>query len=158
MAGDPVHRLVVDDADLPKLRRRKVLAGHELAAIPGPDGTRVVYTTAPIGSLVDDLNATLTSDFAAMPNDTRRRSITSGWSAVITDAEGEQVAAREAWECEGRIGRSMEQVAMVAAELGVLAGRGPAMLVIGEMDHPTEQRFKALVRLQRGFHRRQAAA
>lgn len=158
MGGEVVHRLVVDDVEVAKLRRRKVVQGHELGVIPAPDGRRVVYTTAPVGSVCEDVPSALSSDFAAMPNDPRRRSITSGWSSVIADAADEQAAQREQWKCEGRIGRSMEQVAMVATDLGVLVGRTASMLILEVMDPATENRFKALVKLQRGYHRRAAAA
>jgi hypothetical protein len=158
MAGDQLHRLVVSDRELARLRRRKSMAGHEVGVIPGPDGTRVVYTTAPVGSVCEDVPLALTSDFAAMPNDGRRRSLSDGWRQIVDDVDQEVAAAREPWECLGRVGRSLEQVAIIAAELGLLLGRGPDMLVLEAPDEQTEGRLFALVRLQRGWHRRAVAA
>jgi hypothetical protein len=158
MAGDRVYRLVVDDGEVARLRRRKCMAGAEAAVIPAPDGRRVVYTTAPIGETPDYVSAVLTSDFARMPNDSRRRSISAGWAQVIADAAAEAAGEREPWECLGRVGRSLAQVEMVARELGVLVGRTADMVIVEAMDLATENRFNALIRLQRGWHRRAAAA
>jgi hypothetical protein len=159
MASDQVYRLVVEDQEVAKLRRRKVVAGAELAHLPGPDGTRVVYTTALIGEQVRDLRTSLTSDFAAMPNDGRRRSrLSAGWRQVVDDAEAEAAAQREAWECLGRAGRSLEQVAMVATRLGLLVGRGPDMVVVEYPAPEVAPRLFALVKLERGWRRRQAEA
>jgi hypothetical protein len=158
MATDRVYRLVVDDGEVVKLRRRKSLAGQELAHIPGPDGTRVVYSTAPIGSVCEDVPLALSRDFAAMPNDGRRHRLSEGWRVVLDDQAGELEAKREPWECLGRVGRTLEQVAVIAASLGLLVGRGQDMLVLSKPDPATEGRLFALLRLERGFHRRAAAA
>jgi hypothetical protein len=158
MGGDQVYRLVVRDDELARLRRRKVLRGHEVAVIPATDVARVVYSTAAIGEPVRHLSPALAADFAAMPSDSRRRSISAGWAQVIADAQAEAAASREPWECLGRVGRSLEQVELVARELGVLVGRTPDMVIVAAMAPPTEYRFNALVKLQRGRHRREVAA
>jgi hypothetical protein len=158
MSGDQVYRLVVDESEWAKRRRRKDLQGTDLGHIPGPEGTRVVYTRAPVGSLCEDVPLALTSDFAAMPNDGRRHRLEGSWRQVLDDQVGEVVAKREPWECLGRVGRSLEQVAVIAANLGLLVGRGQDMLVLEKPDPVTESRLFALLRLQRGFHRRQVAA
>jgi hypothetical protein len=159
MGGEVVHRLVIGDVELARLRRRKVMAGHEVGVIPAPDGKRVVYTTAPVGSVCQDVPPALSRDFAAMPSDTRRRSLSAGWAQVIADQEEEEDAAREAWSCLGRVGRPIEHVAIVAAELGLLVGRGADVVIVAEPpDAATWGRFAGLIRLQRGRHRRQVAA
>jgi hypothetical protein len=158
MASDQVYRLVVDDGEVAKLRRRKALAGKELAQIPGPDGTRVVYTTAPIGLLCEDVPLALTSDFAAMPNDTRRRSLSAGWAQVVADAQEETAASREPWECLGRSPRSIEQVVMIATDLGLLVGRSADTVVMKAPEPAQESRLFALLRLERGWRRKQVAA
>jgi hypothetical protein len=161
MAGDVVHRLVVTDAELAKLRRRKALQGAELGHIPGPAGTRVVYSSVSLGDdteAVTDKIGALTRDFAAMPSDTRRRFLSPGWAQVVADAEAEAEATREPWECLGRVGRPMAQVRIIATELGLLVGGTRDTLVLRAPDADTELRLFALIRLQRGWHRRQAAA
>jgi hypothetical protein len=159
MGGERVHRLVVGDVELAKLRRRKVMDGQQVGVIPGPDGQRVVYTTAPVGSVCEDVPLALTRDFTAMPSDTRRRSLSAGWAQVIADLQVEDAATREAWECLGRIARSIEHVALVATELGLLVGRGADVVIVAEPPDPaTWGRFAGLIRLQRGRHRRQVAA
>jgi hypothetical protein len=158
MGGDQVYRLVVADDELARLRRRKVLRGHEVGVIPAPAETRCIYTTAPIGEPVTNVTAALARDFAELPNDPRRRSITAGWAQVIADAAAEAAASREPWECLGRVGRSLAQVELVARELGVLVGRTSDMVIVAAMDPQTEHRFNALIRLQRGRHRRAVAA
>jgi hypothetical protein len=158
MGGDQVHRLVVADDELARLRRRKVLRGAEVAVIPSANAERVLYTTAAIGEPVRHLPSALTRDFAAMPNDSRRRSISAGWAQVIADAQAEAAGQREPWECLGRVGRSLAQVELVARELGVLVGRTADMVIVAAMGPQTEHRFNALIRLQRGRHRRAVAA
>jgi hypothetical protein len=160
MAADQVFRLVVADGELAKLRRRKALAGHELGHVPGPDGTRVVYSTAPIGEPVADKIGALARDFAVMPNDSRRRFLSAGWAAVVADAEGEQAAKREPWECLGRVKRSLEHVEIIARELGLFLGRaGPdGLLVADPGDALLWSRFASLIGLVRGRRRRREAA
>jgi hypothetical protein len=157
MGGDRVRRLVVADGEVAKLRRRKVMRGHEVGVIPGPDGRRVVYTTAPIGEPVT-VGDSLTSDFAAMPSDRRNRSLSKGWRAVIGDMEAEAASSREPWECLGRVGVPQGRVVMVAEDLGVLVARTSDTVVVAAMDPATWGTFAARVRLQRGRHRRQVAA
>jgi hypothetical protein len=158
MSGDQVYRLVVDDSEWAKRRRRKDLQGTDLGHIPGPAGTRVVYTRAPVGEPANDVISSLTRDFAAMPNDGRRHRLEGSWREVLDDQADELEAKREPWECLGRVGRTLEQVAVIAASLGLLVGRGQDMLVLEKPDPVTESRLFALLRLQRGFHRRAVAA
>jgi hypothetical protein len=158
MAGDQVHRLVVTEAEWVKLRRQKAMAGQQWATVPQLGGVRVVYTTAELGEPVRrDASSLLASDFAAMPTG-RNRSMSKGWLAVIADLHTEAEAAREPWECLGRVGRSLEHVAMVAEELGLFVGRTPDMVILERPDPAVEARLFALVRLQRGRRRREAAA
>ena len=94
-----------------------------------------------------------------MPNDGRRRSrLSDGWAAVLADLEDEREADREAWECLGRATRTFEQIAVIAQHLGLLVGRGPDLLVLDPPDPAAEGRLFALVKLRRGWHRRQEAA
>jgi hypothetical protein len=135
MASDRVFRLVVDGDQVAKLRRQKRMVGQQLAHLPGPDGTRVVYTTAPIGEAVDNVHITLTSDVAADPGDGRRRSkLSDGWAQVVADARAEREAKREPWEWLGRVSRSLEHVEMVARDLGILVGRMPDMVIVEAPD------------------------
>jgi hypothetical protein len=79
MAGEVVHRLVVAEGEVAKLKRRKVMRAAEFGVVPGPDGTRVVYTTADVGELVTDVATALAGDFAAMPDDPRHKGLSAGW-------------------------------------------------------------------------------
>jgi hypothetical protein len=158
LGGDQVHRLVVTEAAWVKLRRQKVMRGAEWATVPQLGGVRVVYTTAHLGDLVRlDISRLLAADFAAMPPG-RNRSMSKGWLAVIADLAAEVDAAREPWECLGRVRRSLEQVELVARELGVLVGRTADMVIVEAMTPTVEGRFLALVRVHRGRHRRAVAA
>jgi hypothetical protein len=153
MAGDRVQRLVVDDAEYARLRRRKMLHGHELGQIPAPGGRRAVYTTAELGEPVTGLIGSLTRDFAAMPNDGRHSSLTgcrgtearprTGWLGVIADME-EEAEARQAppGECLGRLRRDVPHVAMVASDLGLLVGRTADAVV---MAAPTPAVFRQFI-------------
>jgi hypothetical protein len=161
MAGDQVYRLVVADAEVAKLRRRKVMAGQELGHVPLPDGLRAVYTTAPVGDVVTDKIGTLARDFAAMPNDTRRRFLSAGWSQVLADAADEAEAKRApVGECLGRVRRSLEHVEIIARELGLYLGRaGPdAVLVADPGSGLLRDRFCSLVGLIRPRRRREVRA
>jgi hypothetical protein len=158
MAGEVVYRLVVADGDLQRLRRLKSYQGQELGHIPAPDGKRIVYTTAQVGARVVDKIGSLTSDFAAMPNDRRRRFLSPGWAQVIADMDAEATSKREPWTCLGRVGRSLAQVAIVAEELGLLVGRTTDMVILRDPgDGLLEDRLFALIRLHRGRRRREAA-
>jgi hypothetical protein len=134
MASDQVFRLVVADGDPAKLRRRKVMQGKELAHLPLPNNQRAVYTTAPIGELVagNNIPSALTSDVAADPQDPKRRrgKLSDGWAQVAADAQAEREANREPWEWLGRVSRSLEHVAMVARDLGILVGQQPDMVIV----------------------------
>jgi hypothetical protein len=170
MGNGPIYRLVVPEGEQAKLRRRKTYRGREVAHIPAPDWQRVVYTTAPVGQLVNDVRASLASDFAAMPNDRRNRSMSgcrgtktkarTGWLGVLADMEDEAAAAREPLECLGRIRRSPEHVAIAAQELGLLVGQGAGLVVMeAPPDMRTFQRLAALIGLQvRGHTPWKAAA
>jgi hypothetical protein len=152
MAGDRVFRLVVGEGDPAKLRRRKVMRGQQLAHIPAPDGRRVVYTTAPIGEPVTDKIGSLTSDFARMPNDRRNRSMVGTWGEIVADAQAEAEARREPLgEYLGRGRRSLEQVEIVARELGLFLGwTSPDGLLIADPgSEQLEGRFCALIGLVR---------
>jgi len=138
MAGDVVYRLVVDEGEPARMRRRKALRGHELAHIPAPEGMRVVYTTAPIGELVADKIGTLTRDFAAMPNDRRNKSLVGSWGEIVADAHQEEEARREPLgEYLGRGRRSLEHVEIITRRLGFFLGRaGPDALLIAAPGSP----------------------
>jgi hypothetical protein len=152
MGGDPVHRLVVDEGEWALLRRRKVMRTAEYGVIPGPDGTRVVYTTAELGEGLDNIQASLAADFAAMPPDSRHRILSANWRKVVDDARAD-ARPEPVGECLGRLRRDLAHVAMVAEELGLLVGRGPDVLVLAEPpDPPTWARFCGLV----GLYRRRA--
>jgi hypothetical protein len=161
MAGEQVYRLTVTEGDPAKLRRRKVMRGHQLAHIPAPDGRRVVYTTAPIGEPVTDRIGSLTRDFAAMPNDRRNKSMVGTWGAIVADAQADAEAKREPLgEYLGRGRRSLEQVEIVARELGLFLGRSGSdgVLVADPGDAHLEARFCALVGLVRRKEPRARAA
>jgi len=121
---------------------------------------RAVYTTVAVGQRLADKIGTLASDFSAMPNDTRRRFLSAGWSQVLEDAAGEQAATREPWECLGRVKRSLEHVEMIAKELGLFLGRaGPDGLLVEDPADPVLwARFASLIGLVRGRRRERRAA
>jgi hypothetical protein len=147
MGSDQVYRLVVAEGEPARMRRRKAYRGKELAHLPAPDGKRVVYTTAPIGEVCDAIPHSLASDFAAMPDDGRRRSkLSAGWAQVAADARAEAVAAREPWEWLGRVSRPLEQVVIVAQDLGILVGRTVDMVVVEACDPATRARFLHRIR------------
>jgi hypothetical protein len=132
MASDQVYRLVVDEGEPAKLRRRKHMAGKELVHLPLPNGRRAVYTTAPIGDRVQPADA-LARDVAADPGDGRRRSkLSEGWAAVVADVEAE--ATREQWTWLGRVSRSLEHVEIEARTLGIFVGRMPDMVITETTD------------------------
>ena len=68
MEGHPMRRRRIDPAarrsTLAKLRR----AGHQWVPIPAPDGALALYATGGPGDVVDDLEASLTSDVMAAPD------------------------------------------------------------------------------------------
>jgi hypothetical protein len=136
MGSDQVFRLVVDDQEVAKLRRRKLMRGQELVHLPLPDGRRAVYTTAAIGNFCDDVLLALTSDVAADPQEKHRRrsKLSGGWAQVVDDAKREREAKREPWEWLGRVSRTLEQVEMVAVDLGILVGRRPDMVITETAD------------------------
>jgi hypothetical protein len=139
-----VYRLVIGEDRWEKLRRRKVMRTAEYGVIPGPDGTRVVYTTADVGEEVEagTLAEALARDFAAMPNNNRRRILSANWRQVIDDAHAEAGARRAPLgECLGQLRRSLAHVAMVAADLGALVQQTADMVVMEAMDPPTFRRF-----------------
>ena len=151
MEGETVHRLVVDDQEVAKLRRRKVMRGHELGVIPAPDGERVVYTTAEVGSVCEDVPSALTSDFAAMPNDSRHKGLSEGWRYVAwwIEATAEPKVRGDApkvVEFIGIIRGGLEHARRLAREFGVYeeeAGRDGSAFIMRQPDDPlTWKRFK----------------
>jgi hypothetical protein len=143
-----VFRLVIGEDRWEKLRRRKVMQAAEYGVIPGPDGTRVVYTTADMGLEVEagTLADALARDFAAMPSNNRRRILSPNWRQVVDDAKADAEARRSPLgECLGQLRRPLAHVAMVAANLGALVSHTPDMVVVEAMDPPTFRRFVELV-------------
>jgi hypothetical protein len=150
MAGDVVYRQVVDEGEPARMRRRKAYHDQELGHLPAPDGKRVVYSTAPIGLLCEDVPSALASDFAAMPDDRRNKSLVGSWGQVVADAEAEAIAKRPPLgECLGRVTRSLEHVEMIARELGLFLGRSgtDGVLVADPGDALLWARFANLIGL-----------
>jgi hypothetical protein len=159
---DPVFYLTTTEASYPRRRRQLVRDGFEVAQVTTSDGTVHVLTSAPVGKRVTGIVGMLTGWFdEAMegrnPTISGSRGPTvkqpdrprSGWLGVVADLEDEQAAKREPWECRGRVTRSLEHVAIVATELGVLVGRTDDTVVIEELDPALELRFDALIGLRR---------
>jgi hypothetical protein len=155
MGNQGIYRLEVDDGEPAKLRRRKVMARHELSHIPLPEGRRALYTTAPLdgASICEDVPHALSRDFAQMPNDSRRRFLSEGWRQIVADAETEAAAAREPWEYLGRVGRSIEQVEMAARHLGKLVDRTGERVVAEVMTTEELVRFLHLIRCRGPWQR-----
>jgi hypothetical protein len=143
-----IWRLVVGDGDPAKLRRRKAMAKHEAGHIPLPGGQRAFYTTVALAGAtpVVDVAAALSRDFAAMPNNDKRRFLSAGWRQVVADAEREQALAREPWEYLGLVARSLEHVELAARDQGVLVGRTGDVLVVEAMPPAELGRFLHRIR------------
>jgi hypothetical protein len=159
MSGDRVNRLVVAEGEWTRMRRWKSMRGQQYATIPIIGGQRVIYTTADLGERVADLAHQLACDFTIMVIEGRNKTMSKGWLAVIADAKAEAEAKRQPLgECLGRVRRSLEQVAMVAQDLGLFLGwDGPDGLLVAD---PGDQRdrFWSLVGLVHGRRRKAVAA
>jgi hypothetical protein len=151
MAGEVLYRWVGPDAEWGKLQRRKVMAGHQYGVIPAPDGTRVVYTTAPIGKRVEvALSTVLTSDFEAVPNDTRQRSLSAGWQRRADCVEAFTASTSDEpppkVEFIGIIRAGLEHARQLAREMGIYeeeAGADGSAFIFRQPDDPlTWARFK----------------
>jgi hypothetical protein len=164
MGAGPIYRLVVADSDPARLRRLKVMRGHQLGHIPLPDERRAFYTTAAIdgASVCPDVPQALSRDFAEMPNNDKRRFLSEGWRQVVADQAAEAAAAREPLEYLGQVGRSLEHVALAAQELGKLVGRTGDLVLVEAMSAKELGWFLHLIRCrgpwqQWGESKRQAA-
>lgn len=149
-AAGPVYRQVVG----PGWRKRP---GAEYLRIPAPGGRLVVYTTAEQGDEVKTLTPALAADFAAMPSDRRNVSASTAWRRAY-HAWREQGSATTSAPAEylGQLRRTLEQVAIIARELGMFigeAGEG-ALLLRDPPDAVTWRRFCALA----GLYQQAAAA
>jgi hypothetical protein len=158
-----VWRIVVADAEWPKLQRRLKRSGAEYGVIPGADGSRVVFTTAELGELVDDAAEVLAADFAAMPSDRRNKTLSARWRALAKEHEeaAEQVMDAPIASFLGILRRSLEHVAMVAQDLGMLLEQASpdALFLRDPPDRATWQRFCALAGLyERGSREQEAKA
>jgi hypothetical protein len=137
MGREVIYRKVTDDDKEPaRLRRRKVMAGQELAHIPLPDGRRALYTTVAIegASVCEDVPFALSRDFSKMVLGDRRRFLSERWRQVVADAEVEAKAKREAWEWLGRVSEPLEKVEEVARDLGKFVGRTDDMVIVETME------------------------
>jgi hypothetical protein len=147
MAGATVYRLVVADADWPRRQRELRKAGAEYGKIPAPGAVQVVYTTAPVGVLVDDLAGQLADDFAAMPTDRRHKWLSTRWRQAAAELEQAEQDHGPTRELVGILRRSLEHVAMIAQDLGMLVGEaGASALLLRVPDDDTWQRFEDLAR------------
>jgi hypothetical protein len=84
-----------------------------------------VYTTAGLGQALPSstLAEALASDFAAMPSDRRNVSASKAWRYAYHAWRDQQTqAAKAPAEWLGILRRPLEQVAMIAEDLGMLAG------------------------------------
>lgn len=165
MAGERVHRLVVAEGEWGRLQRRKAMTAAEYGAIPGADGTRVVYTTAEVGELVTgEVFPVLAGDFAAMPNDRRHRSLSAGWrrragaiEAFTTTTSGGEATPR-AVEFLGILRAGLEHARQLAREFGVYdqeaAGDGSAFVFRQPDDPLSWRRFCRWAGLERPGRRR----
>jgi hypothetical protein len=164
VVGDTaVWRIVVADAEWPKLQRRLKRSGAEYGVIPGADGSRIVYTTAELGDAAGDVAEQLVADFAAMPSDRRNKTLSARWRALAKEHEeaAEQVKGALVASFLGILRKSLEHVAMVAQDLGMLLDQaGPDALFLRDPpERTTWQRFCALAGLyQRGFREQEARA
>jgi hypothetical protein len=163
MAGDDVRRLVVDDGEWAKLQRRKVMRATEHGVIPGPDGTRVVYTTASVGEAVPDVAEALASDFAAMPNDPRHKGLSATWRrrAECVEAFTAPVARGDkprVTEFLGIIRSGLEHARQLAREMGIYeeeAGVDGSAFIFRQPDDPLAwRRFKRWTGLDEPTHKR----
>jgi hypothetical protein len=148
LAGEVIHRLVIDEGEWRKLQRRKVMRGHELGYIPAPDDQRAIYTTAPIGSICEDIPSALTSDFAEMPNDGRHKGLSAGWrrraecieafTAPATRADGPRVL-----EFLGILRSGLEHARQLAREMKLYeeeAGVEGSAFILRQPDDPLDWR------------------
>jgi hypothetical protein len=142
--GGPVHRLQVADADWRKLQARLQRRDAQALRIPAPSGRVVVYTTAELGDLVADVGEALADDFAAMPSDRRNVSASKAWRQAYHAWRDQQTqAAKAPAEWLGVLRRTLEQVAIIAEDLGMLAGEaGDGALFLRDPPDPvTWQQF-----------------
>jgi len=143
-AAGPVRRQVVG----PGWRKRP---GSDYLRVPAPDGRAVVYSTAELGDQVVDLAGSLASDFAAMPSDRRHVSASAAWRAAYHAWRTEQQPTTKAPATHlGQFRRTLEHVAMIAADLGMLIEAHDDWLLLRDPpDRATWERFCALAGLCR---------
>jgi hypothetical protein len=141
-----VYRVVV----APGWRKRP---GTEYLRIPAPGGRLVVYTTAEQGERVGevDIPRALADDFAAMPSDRRNVSASKAWrDAYHAWRDRDSGTTSAPAEHLGQLRRTIEQLAIIAAELDMLLEqRDGALLLRDPPDQATWQRFCALAGLYR---------
>src|SRR5207247_2554141 len=105
--------------------------GTEYLRIPAPGGRAVIYSTADQGEQVDDLAGQLAGDFAAMPSDRRHVSASTTWrDAYHAWREQQQPTTKAPAEHLGQLHRSLEQVAIIAGDLGMLLDQGDGWLLL----------------------------
>jgi hypothetical protein len=150
LAGQALHRMVMAARDWRKLQVKLGRAGALFLRIPASDDRLVVYTTADhVGEQVDLLDERLADDFAAMPSDRRNVSASKALRNAYHDWRDQQQATTTApAEHLGQLRRTLEQVALIAAELDLLIEEQPdALLLRDPPDQATWQRFCALAGL-----------
>jgi len=149
-----LYRLQLPDSDWRKTQASiKRQPGAQVLRIPAPAGQLVIYTTVDLGHLVDaaDLADLVASDFAAMPSDRRNVSASKDWRHAYHAWRDQQTpATTPSGEWLGILGRPLEHVAMIAADLGMLVAEvGNHSLVLADPPDPaTWHRFCALARLR----------
>jgi hypothetical protein len=151
LAGEALYRVVVAARDWRKLQVKLNRAGAKFLRIPASDDRLVVYTTADLGERVRDIASTLAGDFAAMPSDRRNVSASTSWrKAFHAWREDQRPTSKAPAEHLGQLRRTLEQVALIAAELDLLVDQHQdALLLRDPPDQQTWQRFCARAGLYR---------
>lgn len=117
MEGHPMRRRRIDPAarrsTLAKLRR----AGHQWVPIPAPDGALALYATGGPGDVVDDLEASLTSDVMAAP-DGRAITPCRAWARQPAATRG-----TGRWKLDGMVKVPLAQLIRAAVVAGYYRGQ-----------------------------------
>lgn len=116
-ADTRVHRLVLGGDGWDTVRRRLSRCGADYVRVPLAGGRIAVYTDAPFGEVVGQLEPALTRDFEAARSERRNVSSSAAWkerTAAARDSE---------WELLGLSPRPLEEVVQIAHDCGVVRGQ-----------------------------------
>ncbi|MHB8513689.1 MAG: bifunctional DNA primase/polymerase [Actinomycetota bacterium] len=127
------------------LTRKMNRDGAYFYTVPGPNDTKVLFTTAEVGERLGDLTGALISDINSIPNNDQRRCSPSRWP------ENTPPKSSRAWERIGRTTHSMHQIKKTANEIGLLVVPQPHVWQQShdetfDVDGSDESKFELLTR------------